>query len=223
MKDSLGQYWKEQRLFVMMYSLVLLVSFYFLWQHDRLSGHMIINQYWHTFFDHFFMYFTHIGDGLFGIGVLIFVAFFNWRMALVGGVGFGISAGITQFLKKIVYDDVMRPFIVLWDYFHHNPASHLVEQHGAIQYGNSFPSGHATAAFAIFTFLALYSRNKWIGFLCLFIAILASFSRVYLSEHFTEDIVFGSIIGTSTVWLVMIINRTYFAKNHQLKQYEKSI
>jgi membrane-associated phospholipid phosphatase len=215
MKYSSFRYFKEQWLFFAVYGVALLVAFYFLSHHNRTDGHIVLNQFWHPFFDHFFMYFTHIGDGIFGIGVLLIVVFFDWRMALVGGVGFALSGGITQFLKKIIYDDVRRPMIELWDYFHYDATSHLVEQHGAIQYSNSFPSGHATAAFAIFTFLAFYSKNKWLGLGCIIAALLASFSRVYLSEHFMEDIVVGSIIGTLSMWSVLTVYSSINSKNTQ--------
>jgi membrane-associated phospholipid phosphatase len=216
MKYSPNRYFKEQWLFLVIYAAALFVAFYFLSKYSRTDGHVLINQYWHPFFDHFFMYFTHIGDGIFGVLVLLIMVFFNWRLALVGAIGFVLSGAITQFLKKIIYDDVRRPIIELWDYFHYDSTSHLVELHGSIQYSNSFPSGHATSAFAIFTFLALYSTNKWIGLLCILIALLAAISRVYLSEHFTEDIVVGSIIGTLSMWTVMTAYSSLYIKNNEV-------
>ncbi len=218
MEDVRNKYFKEQWVFITVYVVVLSVALYFLSMHNREDGHIILNQYWHPFFDQFFMYFTHIGDGIFTLLVLFIVSFFNWRMALVGGVGFVLSGGITQFLKKIIYDDVKRPFIELWNYFHYDSSSHLVEQYGSIQYGNSFPSGHATSAFAIFTFLALYSKNKWVGLICIVMAILAAFSRVYLSEHFTEDVVLGSVIGMGVMWIVMTIYAKYVEPKYTIKK-----
>jgi membrane-associated phospholipid phosphatase len=61
---------------------------------------------------------------------------------------------------------------------------------------NSFPSGHATSAFAIFTSLALVSNNKFLKIIFFLFAFLSAFSRTYLSQHWLVDITIGSLIGT---------------------------
>jgi len=43
----------------------------------------------------------------------------------------------------------------------------------------------------------LFLTNKWHKLILLFIAVLVAFSRVYLSQHFLEDITMGSFIGIS--------------------------
>ena len=64
----------------------------------------------------------------------------------------------------------------------------------------SFPSDHATAAFAIaITLLAFGHRGKW---LYLMGAILISISRVYLGLHYVSDIAGGAITGIVAVGLV---------------------
>jgi membrane-associated phospholipid phosphatase len=59
------------------------------------------------------------------------------------------------------------------------------------------PSGHATAAFAVFFSLLFMSKNQLLKFLFFMLAILATFSRTYLSQHWLIDIYIGSIIGFS--------------------------
>ena len=57
----------------------------------------------------------------------------------------------------------------------------------------SFPSDHATAAFAIaITILAFGHRGKWLYLMC---AILISISRVYLGIHYVSDIAGGALQG----------------------------
>ncbi len=65
----------------------------------------------------------------------------------------------------------------------------------------SFPSDHATFAFAIA--IALFFVSKRAGFLCLLFAGLIAFSRVYTGEHYVSDVVAGAVIGTGTVLLSM--------------------
>ncbi len=57
----------------------------------------------------------------------------------------------------------------------------------------SFPSGHATIAFASATILAEFDKKrKWGYFL---VAVLIALSRIYLQCHFLLDIAGGSVMG----------------------------
>jgi membrane-associated phospholipid phosphatase len=64
----------------------------------------------------------------------------------------------------------------------------------------SFPSGHATLAFAAAAVLSYnYPRGKW-----LFIPIAAAcaFSRVAMGAHFYSDVIFGSALGWTVAWWI---------------------
>ena len=57
----------------------------------------------------------------------------------------------------------------------------------------SFPSGHATIAFAA-AYILSRNHKKWIfGYWLL--AILISFSRIYLGKHYPSDVLAGAVIG----------------------------
>jgi membrane-associated phospholipid phosphatase len=64
----------------------------------------------------------------------------------------------------------------------------------------SFPSGHTAGAFAFFCFLSLLltGSKKWLGLIFFALAILVGYSRIYLSQHFFDDVYAGSILGTFT-------------------------
>ncbi|MBI5815338.1 MAG: phosphatase PAP2 family protein [Nitrospinae bacterium] len=64
---------------------------------------------------------------------------------------------------------------------------------------NSFPSGHAQAAFTAATFLALYYRRY--GALLLGMAIIVGISRIYVAAHFPADVAAGALIGAFFGWL----------------------
>lgn len=147
--------------------------------------------------DVLFKYATYLGDGIiFGIlGVLFF--FIKRRMALVFLIGGILTLLITHFFKKIMFKGVPRPVAALGE-----ESLHLVDG-VKIAFMNSFPSGHSTTAFAVFTILCLYFAKCKSQYIWISLAVIASFSRVYLSQHFLVDIFVGSFIGVIIAFLSM--------------------
>jgi membrane-associated phospholipid phosphatase len=78
---------------------------------------------------------------------------------------------------------------------------------------SSFPSGHTLLAFALYTAFCFYFQShKW-AFLWLIPAILVGISRMYLGQHFLEDVVFGGILGV--LWALFVVfgaNSSFFNK-----------
>lgn len=67
----------------------------------------------------------------------------------------------------------------------------------------SFPSNHATAAFA-FAGAVAFATRRWMWALpALLLAGLISWSRVYLGLHFPSDVLAGAVIGTGCGWLAV--------------------
>lgn len=63
--------------------------------------------------------------------------------------------------------------------------------------GNSFPSGHTTASFAVASVIATQFRDsKWIPVTAYTVAGLAGLSRIYDNKHWLTDVVAGATIGT---------------------------
>jgi undecaprenyl-diphosphatase len=76
-----------------------------------------------------------------------------------------------------------RPFLV-------HPAHVLV----ARSFDGSFPSIHATAAFAVATAVVFYNRRA--GAVLLVLAALIAFSRVYIGLHYPGDVLAGALLGS---------------------------
>jgi undecaprenyl-diphosphatase len=69
----------------------------------------------------------------------------------------------------------------------------------------SFPSGHATTAFAAAVALSLLvPRWRWWA---LPLAATVAYSRVYLGVHYWSDIIAGALIGAAVGWLVVAVVR----------------
>ena len=63
------------------------------------------------------------------------------------------------------------------------------------QGATSFPSGHTMSAFAIYGLAAFLFENPTLKAIFALIAVLIGISRIYLIEHFPEDVLVGAIIG----------------------------
>lgn len=88
----------------------------------------------------------------------------------------------------------------------------------------SFPSGHATTAFSIATFLTvLYKR--W-AILFFSFAFLTGISRIYMGVHFPLDILGGMILGVTVTLVICFIFQKFFfrlkAPHLQSKMEEKN-
>ena len=66
----------------------------------------------------------------------------------------------------------------------------------------SFPSGHSTSVFALATILALLEKNKKTNVAYLLGAVAVGYSRIYLGQHFLNDVLMGASIGMITAVLV---------------------
>lgn len=142
--------------------------------------------------DIFFKYITHLGDGAFAFLVAFIFLFFSVRKSVYILLSYLGAAIVSSILKHLVYHDIYRPHFV----FQYFVREKLKQVEGVDLVGfNSFPSGHALSAFALFFCLIFVSRNHLLKVLFFTLAILAAYSRVYLSQHWLIDIYVGSIIG----------------------------
>lgn len=150
------------------------------------------------FFDFFFTYATHLGDGTMIALLTVIFLFVKYRLAFAFLLGSLITAGIINLFKKVLLDDVFRPsrYFELYETYQ----LHFIEgvKLNSLQ---SFPSGHTGTAFNVFFMLALLSPKNWQKLTFLLVAVLIGYSRVYLSQHFLIDITVGSIIGVVVIFL----------------------
>jgi hypothetical protein len=63
---------------------------------------------------------------------------------------------------------------------------------------SSFPSGHATEAFAVASVIATHYDSSWVRVVSYGSATLVGFARIHHQAHFLSDVTAGAIIGTAT-------------------------
>jgi undecaprenyl-diphosphatase len=113
----------------------------------------------------------------------------NGRHAVVAA---GFSALLALGIAHIFADLVARPR----PYVTH-PGAHLFIPRS---HDTSFPSDHATAAFAIA--VAILLRHRKAGLLALATAVLVSFARVVVGTHYPGDVLAGAAIGTAAALIL---------------------
>jgi membrane-associated phospholipid phosphatase len=144
--------------------------------------------------------------------LLLILVLYNVRLGICATLSFLSAALVSNSLKYFFFDEVNRPAFI-FRYIERDHAINYVEGLD-LHIHNSFPSGHATQAFAIFMCLVFASKNTYLKILFFLIAFLTAFSRVYLSQHWLIDITAGSIIGFSFSFFYeyLLIHKNKFEK-----------
>ena len=184
------------RHFFIGYFLFLIASIVFLALHSKVDGFILLNSYHSQPLDLFFMIYTNVGDGLYSIGLFLLLLWFRkplpgWEIVFA----FLLAGLMVQVLKNIF--PMPRPQTLL----EHTSYPYFI--HGFTHVGNaSFPSGHTATAFGTVTILSIFAKNKNISLLYLLAAILVGYSRIYLGEHFLQDVLTGALIGVPVALIV---------------------
>lgn len=144
------------------------------------------------------------------IAIFLLIKEKNWRWRIY----FFCLAGLSVILARGVFTEIIR-------FFYYQPRPFLVLQIQPLvnhDITGSFPSGHATAYFAlalaIFYFLqrvsvvdeAHFERqnkfNRKLGWWCLGMAFLIGLGRIFVGIHWPLDILVGAAIGLGSAFLI---------------------
>ncbi len=217
MKALTLKFIKENQSYLLPILFFYIFAIYRIFLYSKIDNHLFFNQHVGNYYiDWFFKYITHFGDGFFLIFIVLLWIFKNIRQALILLTSYVIAGGLTSILKNYIFDEG-RPHFIFGYYY---PHIHVKYVEGVELLAlNSFPSGHSTTAFVLFTFIAIQVKYHWQKFLLSIIASLVVFSRVYLSQHWLNDIFVGSLIGLILTWIIYLI----FEKYRILNQLNKSI
>jgi membrane-associated phospholipid phosphatase len=151
---------------------------------------------------------TDLGNGWFAVIIAAVLTLFSYRKAFIVITAWGVTSLFAQLIKNIV--KAPRPKL----YFQ-NQISHIHFVKGTyLDMHNSFPSGHTVTAFSLAVLFTYWSKNKAWGPIFLLIAVMVGYSRMYLSEHFFEDVTAGSVIGLviTVIWLYWLDNKKFIRR-----------
>lgn len=150
-------------------------------------------------------YVTAAGAGLTVVILSAIVALFNYRKAFLLATSYGVTAIVAQIIKHLI--NAPRPQLYFADQL---DKIYFVE--GVEIYShNSFPSGHTVTAFSAAVVLTYLAKNKNWGILFLLAAACIGYSRMYLSEHFFEDVTAGSVLGVliTVLWVWYVDSKEF--------------
>ncbi len=195
---------QENSVYIICYLVVVSIALVFKLFYTKEEIFLYINSRNSQLGDTLFPYITHIGDGIFIILCTILLLWYSYRYALLSLLIYTISSQLVQVLKRVFFSDFQRPS----KYFEGIADLHFVDGVKLHQM-MSFPSGHTTSVFAFMTFLAIITKNKALGIVFLLLACVVSFSRIYLSQHFLEDTIVGSMIGMLSAFIITYVLQRY--------------
>jgi membrane-associated phospholipid phosphatase len=142
-------------------------------------------------------YITDIGNGWTTVTLSAIMLLFSYRKAFLLASTYAITSISAQIIKHIF--DAPRPQLYFKDQL---MRIHFIKGTDQLSL-HSFPSGHTVTAFSTALLITYWCKNKLWGLPLLLIAILVGYSRMYLSQHFFEDVTAGSAIGVifTVIWI----------------------
>ncbi len=157
---------------------------------------LFINGFNSDFWDPFFFYISYRYLWIsIGIALIFFVfkkAKPEYKKAVIFLIFLILTVLVADQICNIFKYSVQR-FRPCWD-IRFMDRVHVVNGDRGGKFG--FFSAHAATFFALAYFLTKYFKNNYFTVLIYFIAVLVSYSRIYLGRHYVGDILCGAIEGT---------------------------
>lgn len=193
---------EKNRLFFGLYFISFFAVFFYELNKPLLDATLYFGEHRTAFGDIFFAYWTLLGEAYPYLFVALFFYFYqkdkqNTAKVLITGIIILIVSGI---LKEIF--DFPRPINFLSD-MHLATTFNFVKGIDIHTGKTSFPSGHTASAFALWGLTTFqFSQLKSVQIGLFLTAFLVGVSRVYLTQHFPQDVLFGSAIGLTIALVV---------------------
>lgn len=203
---------KNQKSLYITYFALLLVSSAVLYSIGKGDVVIWMNGLHRSWLDTTMVFITRAGEfGGYLFVLVLLLSHSKARSVIAYIIACALMLAIVSWLKHIVFSDHMRPALVLEDqHLHFVRGLHINKKF-------SFPSGHTTAGFTYFFFFALTQRRNWLKIIALITAVLVGASRIYLAQHFLEDVIAGSILGVTIASLAyFLISEKWLGRSSKL-------
>lgn len=158
------------------------------------------------FLNQLFLGITRLGEEHVILAAIFISLFITYRKSALFSLA-GILSLVISFIAKTIFS-TPRPLA----YFSTLGKPEVlggIENYSFHSGLTSMPSGHTIAAFAFFTSLVFILKNTALQVIAFLLAAGVGISRIYLGQHFTEDValgtIFGMMIGFISYYTVYII------------------
>ncbi|MBD1393103.1 phosphatase PAP2 family protein [Mucilaginibacter glaciei] len=207
MNKGAGDVLYKVRFFLIPYIVLLCGCLIIKLLYTRPEIYFAVNRLYSYWADAIAPYITDIGDGTTIIILSVILALFSYRPAFLLITSYAITSLTAQALKYAF--DAPRPKV----YFEHELSKIHFVKGLYILTVHSFPSGHTVTAFSAGMVLTYLLKNKQWGILFFVVAVLVGYSRMYLSQHFFEDVMAGSVVGVmvTVLWLSWVDRREFLS------------
>ena len=134
---------------------------------------------------------THLGEetAFLVLALVVFWCVDKYRGYFVLGVGL-MGTVLSQFMKLLFR--IPRPWVLDENFS-------ILEEARAEAGGYSFPSGHTQSAVGTFGAIAASTRRKTVGIVCILLAVLVGFSRMYVGVHTPADVLVGALLSVALI------------------------
>ena len=218
--EILRQIWQKNKNYFILFSIVFVISTIIVFLIQKGDAIVWANSLHNYVTNKLFKYWTMGGEYQAFLIVIVILLFVKVRYALYVPFVGGLTA-ILSFATKFLFahDRPFRYFSELGLF----EALKKVEGLHIVQASNSFPSGHTMAGFALFTYLAFCIKPDWAKLLCLIVAIGVGFSRIYLIQHFLEDVILGALLGVLIAVVMYYVQESWRSGNRFSKAIDQPV
>ncbi|MCR8558273.1 phosphatase PAP2 family protein [Mucilaginibacter sp. BJC16-A38] len=200
---------KQIRLFFIPYLVFLVACLVVKFLFTKEEIYFAVNGIYSTFGDFIAPFVTDLGNGWTIIALSAILVLFNYRVAFLMATSYALTSLTAQLVKNIVH--APRPTLLFKARL---SQIHVVKGVYLLQF-DSFPSGHTVTAFSAGVLITYLAKNKNWGILLVIVAIAVGYSRMYLSEHFFEDVMAGSVLGVivTVCWISFIDSKEFLHRS----------
>jgi membrane-associated phospholipid phosphatase len=205
MNKGLKEIWNDNKYFLIPYAILLLICIVIKLSFTKDEIYFAVNSRHTGWQDAIAPYVTDLGNGWTTVALSAIFLLFSYRKAFLLASAYALTSLSAQGLKFIF--DAPRPKL----YFAKQlDKIYFVKGTDQLSY-HSFPSGHTVTAFSTTIVILYFLKNKRWGALLLTIAVCVGYSRMYLSQHFFEDVTIGSIFGVlvTILWIYWMDSKKF--------------
>lgn len=211
MLKNLKKLFKENTYFLVPFFIFILLSSLIITNFKKEDSIILLNNNIHDSLD-LLKYLTFAGDGIFFMFIILLFLFIRFKYAFLLFISGCVSSTIIKIIKENTENNFRPRMYFIENNLDLNKLNFVsgVEIHELY----SFPSGHTSISFCVFMMLSIFLQKKYQKFICFIIAFIVGFSRIYLYQHFLEDVFAGAIVGVfSSFFIYFFFSNRKFLKN----------